>query len=68
MATELLRRYQVIEMILRKKKTTPGYAGRLLQIHVMDGRITPYPNRLKQGTRSERLYDPVEVNRWLNTL
>lgn len=68
MSIELLRRYQVVDLVLQKKKTTKGYAIQMIQTGVKNGKLIPHVNKLKQGTRSERLYDPVEITRWLETL
>lgn len=66
--SELIQPRTVVDMIVNKKKCSEAYARLIIINARKSGKLRPYQKTLKYGTRSMYLYDPNEVNIWLDSL
>jgi len=64
--TELLQRHSVVDMVMARTGATKLYAIQKIFKATKTGKLKPHKNTLKFGTKSMQLFDPAEVERWLN--
>lgn len=64
---ELIQRHTVVDMVVAQTGTSPSYA--VLKIHnaIKNGKLKAYERKLKWGTGTMNLFDPDEVQKWLDT-
>ena len=64
---ELIQRHTVVDMIVNQTGTTPGYAVQKIFNALKSGKLKAYNRKLKWGSGTMNLFDPDEVQRWLDT-
>lgn len=63
--TQLIQSKYVVEMIVERLGKSVGYARLMIFRAIHSGDLVAYKKSLKFGSRSIALFDPKEVERWL---
>jgi len=66
MAT-LLRRHDVVDMLILVKPTTPAYARKLIFYARKSGKLISH-HQLTMGKYTEAIYELKDVKKWLRSL
>ncbi len=64
---ELIQTGTVVDMIVFKEGRSVGYARQMIFRAVKNDELKVYKRKLKFGSRSINLFDPVTVEKWLGS-